>query len=157
METDKRRLEILLKRKQKAESLPASELKKWQKQYDAICLEITRIKIKLGLDIWNEHTAVKKLIDATVWISTNLRWYNKDQFLKENSNILKTITDAASKVDEAFNLKSMDTVTEMIEKLKKVCVKVNEAYQIYKDTGFMPVSPDEEAKVSQMNIFGDKR
>lgn len=144
-ESDKQKLEILLQRKKKADSLPPEEKKKWQKQYDEICKEIIILKQKLGLNVWDESAAIKLLIDTTLWISTNLNWKDKEAFLKENPQLWKRIEDAGDKVDEAFKTKDMDTVKDAIQAYKDVCIKINKVFDDpVRQSGFRELLPDEE-------------
>lgn len=144
-ESDKQRLEILLKRKQKADSLPESERKQWQKQYDEICKEIIALKQKLGLSKWDESAAIKLLIETTSWISINLNWKGKDDFFKQNPELWQRIEDAGNKVDQAFKTKDMDTVKDAIQAYKNVCIKINKVFDDpIRQTGFRELLPDEE-------------
>lgn len=144
-ESDKQRLEILLERKEKADSLPADERKQWQKQYDQICKEIISLKQKLGLNNWNEDEVIKLLIDTTMWLCVNLNWKGKDDFFKENPQLWQHVTDAGNKVDHAFKTKDMDTVKDAIQAYKDACIKVNQiCNNPGRQMGFRELLPGEE-------------
>lgn len=138
------KLKVLLERKKKADALPKEKLKRWQKQYDEICSEITAIEKKIGRDTWDENAAVEIYVDAVKWISLELNWWSREQFLKSNPNFVKIIIDAGEKVDYAFKIKSMNGVRESIENYKEVCSKVASACDTYEKTGFMPVMDGEK-------------
>ena len=138
MQTDEEKLKVLMERRAKADKLPSDKLKRWKKQYDEICLEIVSLNKKLNKDSWNEVEAVKEYIDAVKWISVNLNWQNKEQFLNDNKNLMELVIEAGDKVDRAFYLMSMNEVHESIENCKKVCSRVDDAYKTYAETGFTP-------------------
>lgn len=144
-ESDKQRLEILLKRKQKADSLPEDERKKWQQQYDEICREIIILKQKLGLNKWDESATIKLLIDTSLWVSMNLEWENSDDFFNKNPQMQQYIKDAGNKVDKAFKTKDMDTVKDAIQAYKDACIKVNQiCNNPGRQMGFRELLPGEE-------------
>jgi hypothetical protein len=126
-ESDKQRLKELLKRKQKADSLPEDERKQWQKQYDDICNEIAVLKNRLALNNWDESKALNLVIDTDREICTGYIWdKNTDIILRENPELMQKIIQVGKGIDEAFKLKSMDAVKDAVERYKQICIKVNQ-------------------------------
>jgi hypothetical protein len=133
-EAEKAKLQYLLERKKKADSLPLDELQKFKKHYDQLLKEIAQIEQKIGG--FNFEKAMQLLHQANLELNIELTWSKwgngVNKFLEDNQSLNRLILDVCDEVDKAFAAESMSLVESAVKKYREAFIRVN---NIYNDTG----------------------
>lgn len=151
---DKKGLETIKNRLQKAYSMTTKEQKRWTKQIKELEAQAARLDEEAG-DPFSDDKGLDLLIKANKELSKELleeAWGDGiNEFLKDNQSVNDILNKACDYMNKAFDIKSMTVIRLRIEKYKDAFRFIEKTYSASKTLGFRELTTDEE-KEEEKNI-----